>query len=84
MDQQKPDGWNVPIVEGLWRVPVLFGVPPRMLILTVPLLTLSFIDMWFLAIPTVMHGLMMIATHFDPEWPHTFNDWLTVPAEIEP
>lgn len=81
----KPERWDEPIAEGLWQYELLFGAPRFMVAVLLPLLAAGLMTSRYYALAGgVIHGLAIVATRVEPEWPQIVWGLLFEPSELEP
>jgi hypothetical protein len=83
---KQPEGWSEPFLRGLWSPETLFGAPPFLLWITVPLFFMAVLmpsqnALWAMAgVQAAGFGL----TQFEPEWAKIISDFLKTDGRIEP
>lgn len=81
----KPDGWQEPIVRGLWQYETLFGAPRFIFWLHAAMLPLHiFVSFRWMYASLALQVVAATLTRLEPEWPQMFTDLLTLPDEIDP
>lgn len=85
MEDRKPERWDEPIVEALWRPDLLFGAPPWF---HLHWLIWAALVVWIasfkpLLIGGAVHVALVKATKADPEWPKTVRDFWKTPDDLD-
>lgn len=85
MSDRKPERWDEPIIEALWRPDLLFGLPPwthlHWLIWCVMVVLVSSFKPLILG--GGLHVLLAKWTKADPEWPRMIRDFLNTPDDLD-
>lgn len=83
---KNPEGWSEPFLRGLWSPELLFGAPPFLLWITLPLFFMAILIPSRDALEAMagVQALGFALTQLEPEWATIIQDFMKSDGRIEP